>query len=236
MRTFTPKADMRTSMIALFILVIFGQVDAQVVSSPASTSGPPGIMGEGRPVAANASGTLAAEIKSVDAMHHSMRMNVSVSHWQFDEIRSRYESLLKRAHAAGDHAVEDMARANLAQVARDERSAQCARTIERILAQSHERDREVAAEERKVAAAARSHARAFCARGYVQASTETLDGHKLYILIANDGSTIAYLDVPTGLDIDPLLTKRIGVRGEPHFNEDLGARLITVRDVEKLSR
>ena len=77
-------------------------------------------------------------------------------------------------------------------------------------------------------AAARSHARAFNARGYVQASTEMLDGHKLYILIANDGSTIAYLDVPPGLDIDPLLTKRIGVRGEPHFNEDLGARLITV--------
>ena len=70
----------------------------------------------------------------------------------------------------------------------------------------------------------------------MQASTETLDGRKLYILIANDGSTIAYLDVPPGLDIDPLLTKRIGVRGEPHFNEELGARLITVRDVEKLSR
>ena len=88
--------------------------------------------------------------------------------------------------------------------------------------------------ERRVAAAARWHARAFSARGYVQASTEMIDGRKLYILIANDGSTIAYLDVPPGLDIDPLLAHRVGVRGEPHFNEDLGARLITVRDVEKL--
>ena len=72
------------------------------------------------------------------------------------------------------------------------------------------------------------------ARGYVQASTEMIDGRKLYVLIASDGSTIAYLDVPPGLDIDPLLAHRIGVRGEPHFNEDLGTRLITVRDVEKL--
>ena len=60
------------------------------------------------------------------------------------------------------------------------------------------------------------------------------DGRKLYILIANDGSTIAYLDVPPGLDIDRLLANRVGVRGTPHFNEDLGARLITVRDIDKL--
>ncbi len=169
-------------------------------------------------------------------MHRSMRMNESVSHWQFDAIRSRYESLLTRATANGEHAVEEAVRVRLARVARDERSAEAARTIENILAQSHRRDREVAAEERRVTAAARSHARAFNARGYVQASTEMIDGRKLYILIANDGSTIAYLDVPPGLDIDPLLTQRIGVRGEPHFNEDLGARLITVRDVEKLGR
>ncbi len=52
-----------------------------------------------------------------------------------------------------------------------------------------------------------------------------IDGRKLYVLIANDGSTSAYLDVPPGLDIDPLLAKRVGVRGAAHFNEDLGAAL-----------
>jgi hypothetical protein len=236
MRTFTPYRDMRAIMIALFMLVIYGQVDAQVADQPPSTPGISAAAGGRGSVSENASATFAAEIKSVDAMHRLIRMNASVARWQFDAIRSRYESLLKRANANGDHAVEELVRARLAQVARDERSAKAARTIENILAQSHRRDREVAAEERRVSAAARSHARAFSARGYVQASTETLDGRKLYILIANDGSTIAYLDVPPGLDIDPLLTKRIGVRGEPHFNEDLGARLITVRDVEKLSR
>ncbi len=85
-----------------------------------------------------------------------------------------------------------------------------------------------------MAAASRAHARAFRARGYVQASTEMIDGRKLHILIANDGSTIAYLDVPPGLDVDPLLSQRVGVRGQAHFNEELGARLITVTDVEQI--
>jgi hypothetical protein len=223
-------------MIALLVVVIFGQVDAQTVKQPASTSVISPVGGGTASTAQNDSAPVAAEIKTVDAMRRSMRLNESVSHWQFGAIRSKYESLLARAKANGDHAAEEVISARLAQVARDERSAEAARTIESILGESHRRDQEVAAAERQVAAAARSHARAFSARGYVQASTETLDGHKLYILIANDGSTIAYLDVPPGLDIDPLLTKRIGVRGEPHFNEDLGARLITVRDVEKLSR
>ncbi len=61
-----------------------------------------------------------------------------------------------------------------------------------------------------------------------------IDGRKLYVLIAKDGSTVAYLDIPPGLDIDPLVAHRVGVRGEPHFNEDLGTRLITVRDLETI--
>jgi hypothetical protein len=32
--------------------------------------------------------------------------------------------------------------------------------------------------------------------------------------------------------VDPLFSRRIGVRGEAHYDEDLGTRLITVRDLE----
>ncbi len=59
-----------------------------------------------------------------------------------------------------------------------------------------------------------------------------VDGRRLYSLVGTDGQTVAYLDVPAGLDIEPLVTRRIGVRGVSHYNEDFGARLITVRDVE----
>ncbi len=61
-----------------------------------------------------------------------------------------------------------------------------------------------------------------------------VDGHKVYVLIGKDGATLAYLDVPPGLDIEPMIAHRVGVRGEPHYNEGLGTRVITVRDVENV--
>jgi hypothetical protein len=174
----------------------------------------------------------AAEIKTVDDMHRSIRLNTSIAEWRFEQVRSRYQAILKRA--GNDSAVEEAVRVRLGRVTNDEQAAEAARTIENILAESHRRDRDVAGERRRVAAASQSHVRAYSARGFVQASAEMIDGRKLYVLIANDGSTIAYLDVPPGLDVDPLLAHRVGVRGAAHFNEDLGARLITVRDVERL--
>ena len=146
-------------------------------------------------------------------------------------MRSSYQAILKKA--GDDPAVDEAVRA-ASRLTRDEQAASDARTIESILIESHRRDQDVAVERRRVTAAARSHVRAYSARGFVQASTEIIDGRKLYVLIANDGSTVAYLDIPPGLDIDPLLAHRVGVRGAPHYNEDLGARLITVRDVEQL--
>ena len=50
-----------------------------------------------------------------------------------------------------------------------------------------------------------------------------VDGRRLYSLVGPDGLMVAYLDVPPGLDIEPLLTHRVGVRGVTHYNEDLGA-------------
>jgi hypothetical protein len=188
--------------------------------------------GEVNPPSENLPSAVAAEIKTVDEMHRLIRINQPIAQWRFETVRSSYQAILKRAGI--DPNVEEAVRVRLAQVARGEQAAQAARTIENILVESHRRDHEVAALERRVAAASRAHAAAYSTRGFVQASSEMIDGRKLYVLIASDGSTIAYLDVPPGLDIDPLLAHRIGVRGDPHFNEELGARLITVRDVEKL--
>jgi len=122
----------------------------------------------------------------------------------------------------------------LASVTRDEQAAQAARMIESVLALSHRRDAEVAQVKRRVAAAGQSHARGYSAVGYIQPSAQQVSGRKLFLLIGNDGSTVAYLDIPPGLDIEPLLARRVGVRGDPHFNEDLGSRLIAVRDVETM--
>jgi hypothetical protein len=175
---------------------------------------------------------IADEIKSADAVHRSIRSNPAIAQWRFDTVRSTYQAILKKA--GNDPHVEEAVRARLARVTRDERAAQAARTIDGILAESHRRDQEVSAQKRRVAAAGRSRARTFSAVGYMQASTEKIDGRKLYVLIGTDGSTLAYLDIPPGLDIDTLVAHRVGVRGDPHYNEELGTRLITVRDLEKM--
>ena len=178
------------------------------------------------------SAAVAAEIKTVDATHHSIRTNQSIAQWRLDAVRSSYQAILKRA--GNDPHVEEAVRVRLAQVTRDEQAALAAKTIEDILGQSHRRDQEVATQKRRVAAAGRSHARTFSAVGYMQASIEKIEGRKLYVLIGKDGSTLAYLDIPPGLDIDRMVAHRVGVRGDPHYNEELGSRLITVRDLETM--
>ena len=174
----------------------------------------------------------ATEIKSVDAAHRSVRTGQPIAHWRFESVRSSYEAILKKV--GNDPRAEEAIRVRLARVTRDEQAARAAKTIEDILVQSHRRDQDVAAQKRRVAVAGRSHRRAFSAVGYMQASTESVEGRKLYVLIGKDGSTVAYLDIPPGLDIDRLVAHRVGVRGEPHFNEELGSRLITVRDLETM--
>ena len=96
-------------MIVMVVLVIFGQVDARALQQPASTSGVSAVASGKGLAPGNVFATFAAELKTVDAMHRSMRMNEPVSHWQFATIRSRYGSLL--SSVSGDHAAEEMVRA-----------------------------------------------------------------------------------------------------------------------------
>jgi hypothetical protein len=188
--------------------------------------------GDGEPTFQNATGASAAELENIEAVYRAILANQPIEQWRFETVRSRYLALLKRA--GDDPAVEEAIRVKLARVTRHEQAAEAARTMQGILAESHRRDREVAQLKRRIAAAGRSRARAFSAVGFMQPSAQGVDGRKLYVLIANDGSTVAYLDLPPGLDPAPLVARRVGVRGVPHFNEDLGTRLITVRDVETI--
>jgi hypothetical protein len=174
----------------------------------------------------------AAAIKGVDETRRSMRLSQPIAQWRTETVRSRYQSILK--NAGNDSAVEEAIRGRLASVTSDEQAAQAAQTIESVLAASHRRDVDVAQVKRRVAAAGQSPARGYSAVGYIQPSAEQVSGRKLFLLIGKDGTTVAYLDIPPGLDVEPFLAHRVGVRGDPHFNEDLGSRLITVRDVETM--
>jgi len=175
---------------------------------------------------------LASEIANVEAIHRAILSDQPIDQWRFETVRARYQAILKRAGA--NPSVEEAIRGRLARVTQHEQAAEAARTIQTILARSHRRDSQLAAAERRRSRPGRERPRAFSAEGLVKPSARMVEGRRLYSLIGTDGLMVAYLDVPPGLDIEPLLTRRVGVRGVSHYNEDLGARLITVRDVEPI--
>jgi hypothetical protein len=175
---------------------------------------------------------VAAEIGRVDAMDRAIVTAQPIAEWRFDSVRAAYQAILKRV--GENPAVEEALRDRLARVTRQEQAAQAARTIETLLARSRRRDAEVAQVRQRLAAAERTRARAYTAMGFVQPSSRMVEGRKLHALIGANGSTLAYLDIPPGVDLDPLMSRRVGVRGATHYNPDLGARLITVRDLEAI--
>ena len=175
---------------------------------------------------------VAAEIGRVDAMDRAIVTAQPIAQWRFDSVRAAYQAILKRA---GDNpAVEEALRDRLARVTRHEQAAQAARTIETILARSRQRDADVAQVRHRLAAGERTRPRAYNAMGFVQPSSRMVEGRKLHALIGANGATIAYLDIPPGIDLDAMASRRVGVRGASHYNPDLSARLITVRDLEAI--
>lgn len=175
---------------------------------------------------------VAAEIGQVDAMERAIRTGQPIGQWRFDAVRAGYQAILNRA--GEDPAVEEALRDRLARLTRQEQAAQAARTIEMILAQSRRRDAAVARVRQRLAASGGARVRAYSAVGLIQPSSRMVDGRRLHALIGPSGSTMAYLDIPPGLDLQPLLARRVGVRGTTHYDPDLGARLISVRDLESI--
>ena len=175
---------------------------------------------------------VSAELQRIDGLYQVIIASQPIEQWRFETVRAGYQNLLKRA---GDHLdLEEALRTRLNRLTQHEQAAKAARTIESILAKSHRRDSEVAAVRKDLARLERARARGYDAVGFIQPSAHKVDGHKVFALIGGQGSTIAYLDIPPGLDPQPFLARRIGVRGQTHFNEDLGTRLITVRDMENI--
>ena len=125
-------------------------------------------------------------------------------------------------------------RSRLDQVARYEQATKAARRFIDIVSRSRRRDEDVAKVERKMDASREESQRLFDAVGFVQPSSRQVNGRKIYALIGRKGTAVAYLDIPPGLDPDPLMAHRVGVRGEARFNGDLGTRVIAVSDLENL--
>jgi hypothetical protein len=185
------------------------------VPGPSPESLPPGV---------------SAEVARVDANHRAILTGESIDQWRFDAVRADYQTILKRS---GDNpAVEEALRARLVRVTRHEQAAAAAREFQEILARSRRRDDQVAGLEQRLAAVDHYRTLTYHAIGFVQPSSRLVDGRKLHALISRDGKTVAYLDIPPGVDVESIGTRRVGVRGAVHYNPELGSRLITVRDLE----
>jgi hypothetical protein len=114
-------------------------------------------------------------------------------------------------------------------------SAQSAiQKFEDALERSRRIDHDVALAKQKLARSRTLTERSYDAKGLLQASSRKVDGQKVHALIGPKGVPIAYLTIPPGIPASRLLARKVGVRGEVHFNESLGTRLITVKDLDPL--
>lgn len=69
--------------------------------------------------------------------------------------------------------------------------------------------------------------------GLLLPSSKAINGTKVYALVDEPtGAISAYLQMPPGIDADALVGRMVGVDGDLSYNEALGGRVMTVRDVE----
>ncbi len=55
--------------------------------------------------------------------------------------------------------------------------------------------------------------RPYDAKGMIQPSSHKVDGQKVFALIGPQGTAVAYLNIPAGLDPSQLTARNVGVRG-----------------------
>ena len=173
---------------------------------------------------------VAAELTAIDVSYRAV-LRQPLEQWRLGPIRESYEALRARMTEPDAQAT---IRARLERVGRHEDASEAARAFQAILERSRRRDREVAAIRSRLVDDDRRLARPYDAEGLMQPSARKINGQKVFALIGPEGTTQAYLEVPAGLDASPLISRRVGVRGEIQYSDALRARLISVCDLDPL--
>lgn len=179
-----------------------------------------------------APGAKSDELAQTESMHRAI-VRGPMEEWRLEPIKARYKALLDQSP---DSATAGVLRDRLAVVARQEEMARDAQAFEAILQRSRLRDRSLAGVRRQLAQVKPAERRNYDAEGLIQPSARKVEGEKVLALIGADGFAVAYLRVPPGLDTRPFLTRKVGVRGDVHYDEHLRARVIAVSDMEPLER
>lgn len=176
---------------------------------------------------------VAVELTAIAAEERSIR-GQALERWDFAAVRGRYEALLRRADATP--LVRSLIQGRLDQVVRDQAAGQAARDVDRLLRRGNEIDAQITTTQRHLAASRTRTERGFDAQGLLQPTSRQYQGQKVHALIGPEGTPVGYLKIPPGVPVGRYLAKKVGVRGVAHFDEGLGARIISVRDLEILER
>lgn len=174
-----------------------------------------------------------AELASIAVAYRSTRAG-DPEGWDLGPIRDRYAALLRQFGT--DPAVKAAVGRRLARADADAAVAAKARAVGELLRQGDQRDGTVARVGRSAALARARSDRQYDAQGLLQPSSKRYRGQQVLALIGPEGRPIGYLTVPPGLPVDRYLARRVGVRGVVHFDEGLGARLISVRDLDLIEK
>jgi len=174
---------------------------------------------------------VAAAVSKVEALHRSI-LKQPVEYWQLEPVRQGYQKLLEHTT---DPAVRAALRARLDRVLRQEALAKAARSFQHLLVRSRQLDQDVDRVRTPASEAPPAELAPYDAEGLLQKSSRQVDGQTVYALIGKKGQTVAYLNVPPGLEAGALVARRVGVRGAVRFNEALRTNLIIVRELDPLS-
>lgn len=151
--------------------------------------------------------------------------------WRLAPILAAYRELLDRAP---DALASAAVTARIDRCERDDEMARSARTFGELLRLSRERDRLVASDQRRAQGVETASKIKLDASGLLQPTSRIVAGQKAYALIAKDGSVAAFLALPPGVDPAPYVGHRVGVTGSVHYDEDLHAKLVEVRDLQSI--
>lgn len=175
---------------------------------------------------------LTAELGLIEARHRTALLG-PMEGWRLGPIRSDYQALLRRQTDSGLRAI---IQSRLERADRQDAASRAARDLTEVLRQGRQRDAEFARLRAGLARASARDAAPFDASGLLQPSSRLVEGQTVHVLIGDDGSPAAYLLIPPSLNVAQVLSRRVGVRGDVHYDEDLHARLISVRDLEPLEK
>jgi hypothetical protein len=170
------------------------------------------------------------ELKRVEREHRALLARPLES-WALEPIEAAYTQLRDQTSIANERQAIAL---RLEQLRRQAEAAKTARSLRELLEQSKQRDREFDRIRARLGTIAGGDEGPYDAEGLLQPSSTLLDGRKACVLIDDSGKIDAYLLMPPGVRPDEYLSARVGIRGDSRYNAQLKARVITVREVDRL--